>query len=94
MTTFLGVPVTVQGEAYGDLYLTDKRNGRTSPSATSSFSSCCRIGRLWRSSTRALYEDVAQAGPSWSARSAGLEATAAIARAVGFETELDRVGSS
>jgi signal transduction histidine kinase len=27
MTTFLGVPVLVHGEAYGNLYLTDKRSG-------------------------------------------------------------------
>ena len=27
MTTFLGVPVVVRGEAYGNLYLTDKEGG-------------------------------------------------------------------
>ena len=27
MTTFLGVPVAVRGEAYGNLYLTDKAGG-------------------------------------------------------------------
>ena len=27
MTTFLGVPVAVRGEAYGNLYLTDKEGG-------------------------------------------------------------------
>ena len=27
MTTFLGVPVVVRGEAYGNLYLTEKHGG-------------------------------------------------------------------
>jgi len=27
MTTFLGVPILIRGEAYGNLYLTDKRSG-------------------------------------------------------------------
>jgi two-component system, NarL family, sensor histidine kinase DevS len=27
MTTFLGVPVVIRGEAYGNLYLTDKAGG-------------------------------------------------------------------
>src|SRR5215207_10631111 len=59
MTTFLGVPISIRGEAWGNLYLTDKAEG-------AEFAELERAVR-------------------------GLEATATVARAVGFETDLDRV---
>ena len=37
MTSFLGVPVRVHGEVYGNLYLTNKRHARSSPRTTRSW---------------------------------------------------------
>jgi signal transduction histidine kinase len=91
MTTFLGVPVTVRGEAYGNLYLTDKRNGED---FTEGDEQLLLVLSEWAAvaiSNARLYENVAQRRAELERAVRGLEATAAIARAVGFETEIDRV---
>jgi signal transduction histidine kinase len=91
MTTFLGVPVVIRGEAYGNLYLTDKAGGlefneRDEEAAV--------VLAEWASiaiGNARLYEDVARRRGELERVVRGLEATAAVARAVGFETDLDRV---
>jgi two-component system, NarL family, sensor histidine kinase DevS len=91
MTTFLGVPVTVRGEAYGNLYLTDKAGGEE-------FSESDQQLLVVLSEWAAVAIDNARLYASATRRRAeleravrGLEATSAISRAVGFETELGRV---
>ena len=91
MTTFLGVPVTVRGEAYGNLYLTDKAGGEE---FTERDEQLLRVLSEWAAVAifnARLYEDVARRRAELERAVRGLQATAAIARAVGFETELDRV---
>ena len=91
MTTFLGVPVSVRGEAYGNLYLTDKTGGQE---FTEEDEQLLVVLSEWAAvaiNNARLYEDVAQRRAELERAVRGLEATAAIARAVGFETELDRV---
>ena len=91
MTTFLGVPISIRGEAWGNLYLTDKAEGaefdeRDEESAV--------VLAEWASiaiGNARLYEDVARRGAELERAVRGLEATATVARAVGFETDLDRV---
>jgi len=91
MTTFLGVPISIRGEAYGNLYLTDKAHGaefdeRDEESAI--------VLAEWASiaiGNARLYEDVARRRGELERAVRGLEATATVARAVGFETDLDRV---
>ena len=91
MTTFLGVPISIRGEAWGNLYLTDKAKGaefdeRDEESAI--------VLAEWASiaiGNARLYEDVARRGAELERAVRGLEATATVARAVGFETDLDRV---
>jgi len=91
MRTFLGVPILVRGEAWGNLYLTEKAGGELfSPSdeeAAIVLSDWAAIAidnaRLYRSAT-ARRDELERAVR-------GLEATAAIARAVGAETDLSRV---
>ena len=91
MTTFLGVPISIRGEAWGNLYLTDKAEGaefdeRDEESAI--------VLAEWASiaiGNARLYEDVARRGAELERAVRGLEATATVARAVGFETDLDRV---
>ena len=91
MTTFLGVPISIHGEAYGNLYLTDKAGGvefdeRDEESAM--------VLSEWASiaiDNARLYEDVAHRRADLERAVRGLEATATVARAVGFETDLVRV---
>jgi signal transduction histidine kinase len=91
MTTFLGVPVTVRGEAYGNLYLTDKAGGEE---FTDSDEQLVVVLSEWAAvaiDNARLYESVARRRAELERAVRGLEATSAISRAVGFETELSRV---
>ncbi len=90
MDTFLGVPVLIRGEAWGNLYLTEKDGGEFTAAdeeATVILADWAGIAidnaRLYhRSESRRV--ELEQAVRR-------LEATTAIARAVGGETDLDRV---
>jgi len=91
MTTFLGVPVAVRGEAYGNLYLTDKAGGEE---FTDSDEQLVVVLSEWAAvaiDNARLYENVARRRAELERAVRGLEATSAISRAVGFETELSRV---
>ena len=91
MTTFLGVPVSVRGEAYGNLYLTDKAGGEQ---FTDSDEQLVVVLAEWAAvaiDNARLYETVATRRAELERAVRGLEATSAISRAVGFETELGRV---
>jgi signal transduction histidine kinase len=91
MRTFLGVPILVRGEAWGNLYLTEKAGGEE-------FSASDEEAAVVLSDWAAIAIDNARLYRSATARRdeleravRGLEATAAIARAVGAETDLSRV---
>jgi len=91
MTTFLGVPVSVRGEAYGNLYLTDKAGGEE---FTESDEQLVVVLSEWAAvaiDNARLYEAVERRRAELERAVRGLEATSAISRAVGFETELNRV---
>ena len=91
MTSFLGVPVTVRGEAYGNLYLADKAGGEE---FTHSDEQLVIVLSEWAAvaiDNARLYENVESRRAELERAVRGLEATSAISRAVGFETELDRV---
>jgi signal transduction histidine kinase len=91
MTTFLGVPVSVRGEAYGNLYLTDKAGDQE---FTASDEQLVVVLAEWAAvaiDNARLYESVERRRADLERAVRGLEATAAISRAVGFETELERV---
>jgi GAF domain-containing protein len=53
MRSFLGVPVEVRGAAFGNLYLTDKKDGGEFRRRTRRSCGCWRARRLLRSRTRA-----------------------------------------
>ena len=91
MITFLGVPVEVRGEAYGNLYLTDKEGGAK---FTESDEQLAVVLSEWAAvaiDNARLYENVERRRVDLERAVNGLEATAAIARAVGFETDIKRV---
>jgi signal transduction histidine kinase len=91
MTTFLGVPVSVRGEAYGNLYLTDKAGGADFTEADEQLLVVLAEWAAVAIDNARLYEGVERRRAELERAVRGLEATAAISRAVGFETELDRV---
>jgi signal transduction histidine kinase len=91
MTTFLGVPVSVRGEAYGNLYLTDKADDAEFTEVDEQLLVVLAEWAAVAIDNARLYEGVEQRRAELERAVRGLEATAAISRAVGFETELARV---
>lgn len=91
MKTFLGVPIRVRGEAFGNLYLTDKAGG-------ADFDEADRESTIVLSEWAAIAIDNARLYTRGEERRVeleravrGLQATATVARSVGFETDLERV---
>jgi signal transduction histidine kinase len=91
MTTFLGVPISIRGEAWGNLYLTDKAEGEEFDERDQESAIVLAEWAAIAIGNARLYEDVARRRGELERAVRGLEATATVARAVGFETDLDRV---
>lgn len=90
MTSFLGVPILIRGEAWGNLYLTDKAGGEfddTDEEAAVVLASWAAIAV----ENARLYKETDQRRAELERSVRALEATSEIARAVGGETQLDRV---
>ena len=90
MHTFLGVPVLIRGEPWGNLYLTEKQGGPFDEADEAATVILADWAALAVDNAR-LHEDAARRRAESERAVRRLEATAAIARAVGSETELDRV---
>ena len=91
MASFLGVPVAIRGEAFGNLYLTEKAGAAEfDEEDTESVVVLAEWAAIAIENAR-LYEGVRRRREELERAVRGLEATATIARAVGFETELGRV---
>ncbi|HST38456.1 MAG TPA: GAF domain-containing protein [Conexibacter sp.] len=91
MRTFLGVPILVRGEAYGNLYLTEKENGE--PFDADDEEAIVLLAG-WASIAIAnarSYDGESRRRHELEQAVRALEATTAIARAVGGETDLERV---
>jgi len=91
MRSFLGVPILIRGEAYGNLYLTEKAGGEPFSSADEEAVIVLADWAAIAIENAGLYRDVAARREELERAVRGLQATAAIARAVGGETELDRI---
>jgi signal transduction histidine kinase len=90
MHSFLGVPIVIRGEAFGNLYLTDTRHGEFGDADEQSVVVLAEWASIAIDNAR-LYERVEGRRDELERAVRGLEATTAIARAVGAETDLDRV---
>jgi signal transduction histidine kinase len=90
MRTFLGVPVLIRGEPWGNLYLTDKADGPFDERDEAATVILADWAALAVDNAR-LHEDAARRRGEAERAVRRLEATSAIARAVGSETDLDRV---
>ncbi|HEX6620986.1 MAG TPA: GAF domain-containing sensor histidine kinase [Solirubrobacteraceae bacterium] len=91
MRSFLGVPILIRGEAWGNLYLTEKAGGEPFvPEDEEAVVVLADWAAIAIENAR-LYRDVAARREELERAVRGLQATAAIARAIGGETELDRI---
>jgi signal transduction histidine kinase len=90
MTSFLGVPILIRGEAFGNLYLTEKAQGDFDDTDEQAAVILAEWAAIAIDNAR-LFQDVERRRGELERVVRGLEATATIARAVGFETDLERV---
>jgi signal transduction histidine kinase len=91
MKTFLGTPIMIRGESWGNLYLTEKAGGQEFTEADEE-----AVGLLsgWAAiaiENARLYADLSLRRNELERAVRGLEATTDIAKAVGSETELSRI---
>jgi signal transduction histidine kinase len=91
MRSFLGVPILIRGQAWGNLYLTEKAGGEPFSSEDEEAAIVLADWAAIAIENARLYRDVAARREELERAVRGLQATAAIARAVGGETELDRI---
>jgi signal transduction histidine kinase len=90
MTNFLGVPVMIRGHAWGNLYLTGKSSGDFDQADEQSAMILAEWTAIAVENAR-LYRSVQSRGDEMERAVHQLEATTEIARAVGGETDLDRI---
>jgi two-component system, NarL family, sensor histidine kinase DevS len=91
MRSFLGVPVLIRGEAWGNLYLTEKEAGEE---FTETDEAAIVVLADWASiaiDNARLYEGGEERREELERAVHGLRATTEIARAVGGETDLEKV---
>jgi signal transduction histidine kinase len=90
MTTFLGVPVLIRGHAWGNLYLAEKEKGEFDEADAQSAVVLAEWTAVAVENAR-LYRSVKTRRDDMERAVHRLEATTEIARAVGGETDLDRI---
>ncbi len=91
MRSFLGVPVLVRGEAYGNLYLTEKQGGDAFDEGDEEVMVLLATWAGIAIGNARAYTEEQERRAELERAVRALEATTAIARAVGGETDLDRV---
>lgn len=91
MQTFLGVPILVRGEAWGNLYLTEKDGGGGFTEADEEAAVVLADWAAIAMQNARLYQDVDARRDALERVMQTLEATSAIARAVGGERDVERV---
>ncbi len=90
MGSFLGVPILIRGEAWGNLYLTDKAGSFFDRSDEEAATVLAAWAAIAVENVR-LYKQAEERRSELERSVQALEATSEIARAVGGETQLDRV---
>jgi signal transduction histidine kinase len=90
MHSFLGVPILIRGEAYGNLYLTEKETGTFDEGDEEAVSVLAGWAAIAIENAR-LYRDVRMRRDELERAVSALETTTTIARAVGGETDLQRI---
>jgi two-component system, NarL family, sensor histidine kinase DevS len=91
MSTFLGVPVIIRGEAWGNLYLTEKAGGGPFDEADEAAVTVLADWAAIAIDNARLYSSLETRSAELTRAVRGFEATSAIATAVVTETSVDRV---
>jgi signal transduction histidine kinase len=91
MHTFLGVPIVVHGEAWGNLYLTEKGGGGDFTDDDEETATVLADWAAIAIANARLYRDVRQRHDELQRANRGLETTTEVGRALGGLTDLDRV---
>jgi signal transduction histidine kinase len=91
METFLGVPVMIRGEVWGNLYLTEKEGGRPFTEADEESAIILADWTAIAIDNARLYASVEQRRDHLERAVRGLDTTVAIAQALGGETDLTRI---
>ena len=91
MSSFLGVPILIRGQAWGNLYLTEKEAGAEFDPADEESVEILAAWAAIAIENANLYESVAARRDALEQSSRRLEAARAIAVAVGAEMELEQV---
>jgi signal transduction histidine kinase len=90
MHSFLGVPILIRGVAYGNLYLTEKADGLFDEADEEALVVLADWAAIAIENAR-LYRGVATRRDELERAVSALETTSSIARAVGGETDLERI---
>jgi signal transduction histidine kinase len=91
MSSFLGVPIRIRGEAWGNLYLTEKRDADEFTSADEQKAMVLADWAGIAIDNARLFEGVQARRNDLERAVQGLEATTTIVRAIGTETDVNRV---
>jgi signal transduction histidine kinase len=91
MRSFLGVPIVIRGEAYGNLYLTDKQGAEAFDADDEEATELLAGWAAIAIDNARAYSSEQQRRVELEQAVHALEATTAIARALGGETDLDRI---
>jgi signal transduction histidine kinase len=91
MHTFLGVPITIRGEAFGNLYMTEKRGGVEFDEADEEAARALANWAAIAIENARLYTTLSAREAETERALRRAETSADIARAVGGETDVDRV---
>jgi two-component system, NarL family, sensor histidine kinase DevS len=91
METFLGVPVTIREEVWGNLYLTEKDDGTPFSDADEESAVILAGWAAIAIENARLYASVAERRDHLERAVRGLDTTVAIAQALGGETDLNRI---
>ena len=91
METFLGVPVMVRDQVWGNLYLTEKDNGEPFTDADEESAVILADWAAIAIDNARLYSSVEQRRDHLERANRGLDTTVAIATALGGETDLSRI---
>ena len=90
MGNFLGVPIMIRNEAFGNLYLTDKTDGDFDEADEQAAVILAAWAAIAVENSR-LYREMSSRRDALERANRGLEAITTVARAVGAETDLDRL---
>jgi signal transduction histidine kinase len=90
MSSFLGVPIVVRGEVWGNLYLTEKEQGEFDQADEDAVVVLARTAALAIEHAR-LHEAARERSAELERAVRGLEVSNAIAHAIGGETDIERV---